>query len=75
MIVMTVIIKMKMILLHLDNHKIIKCVKKIITIIYKILNNFFVFDKYKNNIVVLLTLSKSRKMVVLLTLGKSLGWS
>ena len=74
MIVMTVIIKMKMILLHLDNHKIIKCVKNIITIIYKILNNFFVFDKYKNNIVVLLTLSKSRKMVVLLTLGKSLGW-
>ena len=27
--------------------------------IYKILNNFFVFDKYKNIIVVLLTLSKS----------------
>ena len=35
MIVMTVIIKIKMILLHLDNHK--KCVKNIITIIYKIL--------------------------------------
>ena len=30
--------------------------------IYKILNNYFVFDKHKNNI------------VVLLTLGKSLGW-
>ena len=30
--------------------------------IYKILNNFFVLDKYKNNI------------VVLLTSGKSLGW-
>ena len=27
--------------------------------IYKILNNFFVFEKYKNNVVVLLTLSKS----------------
>ena len=31
--------------------------------ICKILNNFFVFDKYKNNI------------VVCLTLDKSLGWS
>ena len=30
---MTVITKMKMILLHLDNHK--KCIKNIITIIYK----------------------------------------
>ena len=28
--------------------------QNIITIIYKILNNFFVFDKYKNNIGVLL---------------------
>ena len=27
--------------------------------IYKILNNFFVFDKHKNNIVILLTLDKS----------------
>ena len=33
------------------------------------------FDKYKNNIVVLLTLSKSKKIVVLLNLGKSLGWA
>ena len=39
--------------------------------IYRILNNFFVFDKYKNNIVVLLTLGKSKKIAVLLTLGKS----
>ena len=45
MIVMTVIMKMKMILLHLDNHQ--KYVRNIITIIYKILNNFFVFGKYK----------------------------
>ena len=44
---MTVIIKMKMILLHLDNQKM--CQKYYY--IYKILNNFFVFDKYKNNIV------------------------
>ena len=42
MIVMTVIIKMKMILLHFDNHKNTS----------KILINFFLFDKYKNNIVV-----------------------
>ena len=32
------------------------------------------FDKYKNNIVILLTLGKSKKIVVLLNLGKSLGW-
>ena len=42
--------------------------------IYKILI-FFVFDKYKSNIVVLLTLGKSKKIVVLLTFGKSLGWT
>ena len=47
---------------------------------------FFVFDKHKNNIVILLTLGKSKNIdilmilgkskniVVLLTLGKSLGW-
>ena len=43
--------------------------------IYKILNNFFVFDKYKNNTVVLLTLGSSKKIVVLLNLGKSIAWT
>ena len=37
MIVMTVIMKIKMILLHLNNHK--NYARNIITIIYKILNN------------------------------------
>ena len=46
---MTVIIKMKIILLHLDNHKNAS----------KILLQLFVFDKHKNNIVVLLILGKS----------------
>ena len=45
MIAMTVIIKMKMILLHLDNHK---NASKIL------LQLFIKFDKYKNNIVLLL---------------------
>ena len=65
MIVMTVIIKMKMILLHLDNHK---NASKILH--YKILNNFFVFDKYKNNIVILLALDKSKKIVVFANFGQ-----
>ena len=38
--------------------------------IYKILNNFFVFDKYKNNIVVLLTLGKSKKIVAFSYFGQ-----
>ena len=33
------------------------------------------FDKHKNNIVVLLTLGKSKNIVVLLTLGKSKKYS
>ena len=36
---------------------------------------FFVFDKHKNNIVVLLTLGKSKNIVILLTLGKSKNYS
>ena len=32
---------------------------------------FFVFDNHKNNIVVLPTLGKSKKIVALLALGKS----
>ena len=50
MIVMRVIIKMKMILLHLDNNK---NASKIL------LQLFIKFDKYKNNIIFLLTLDKS----------------
>ena len=37
---------------------------------YKILNNFFVFDKYKNNIVILLALDKSKKIVVFADFGQ-----
>ena len=58
---MTVIIKMKMILLHVDNDK--NASKILFQLFIKILNNFFVFDKYKTNI------------IVLLTLDKSLGWT
>ena len=36
---------------------------------------FFVFDKHKNNIVVLWTLGKSKNIVILLTLGKSKNYS
>ena len=36
--------------------------------------SFFVFDKHKNNIVVLLTLGKSKKDRFLLTLGKPLTY-
>ena len=39
--------------------------------IYEILNNFFVFDKYKNNIVVLLTLSKSLGWTLIFNLNKT----
>ena len=39
--------------------------------IYEILNNFFVFDKYKNNIVVLLTLSKSLEWTLIFNLNKT----
>ena len=49
---MTVIIKMKMILLYLDNHK---NVSKIF------LNNFFVFDKYKNNIAIFADFGQVKK--------------
>ena len=38
--------------------------------IYKILNNFFVFDKCKNNIVVLLILGKSKKIVIFADFGQ-----
>ena len=34
-------------------------------------NDIFVFNKHKNNIVVLLTLGKSKNIVLLLTLDKS----
>ena len=37
---------------------------------YKILNNFFVFDKYKNNIVISLALDKSKKIVVFAGFGQ-----
>ena len=70
MIATKVIIKMKMILLHLDNHK---NASKIL-LIYKMLNNIFVFHKYKNNIVALLTLGKSLVWTLIFNFNKaSLG--
>ena len=36
---------------------------------------FFVFGKHKNNIVVLLTLDKSKNIFILLSLGKSKKYS
>ena len=45
-----------MILLHLDIHKNLS--KILLQLFVKFSNNFFVFDKYKYNIVVFLTLSK-----------------
>ena len=52
---------MKMILLHVNNHK--NASKILLQLFTKFYITFFVFDKYKNNI------------IVLLTLGKSLGWT
>ena len=39
--------------------------------IYKILNKFFVFHKYKNNTVVLLTLGKSIAWTLIFNLNKT----
>ena len=65
---MTVIIKMKMILLHVDNDK--NASKILFQLFIKILNNFFVFDKYKTNIIVLLTLDKSLGWTLIFNLNK-----
>ena len=59
------IMKMKMILLHLNNHN-HKCVRNIITIIYKILNNFFVFGKYKRLLSRLKMYNKTHQIVHLI---------